>query len=182
MQLTHTNLKDSFILEPEVFGDHRGYFYEFFNQKTFRELTGLDIGFVQDNLAKSQKGVLRGFHFQKGKYAQAKLVSVFQGAVLDVIIDLRKNSETFGKHFSIVLSAKNKKQLFVPRGFAHAYLCLEDDSLFYYKIDNHYSQENESGIVYDDPTINFNWNFSDEIFLSEKDKKLPYFKDIFNEL
>jgi dTDP-4-dehydrorhamnose 3,5-epimerase len=179
MKIIPTNLKGSFVIEPKVFEDKRGFFYEFFNKENFVAQTGKQIHFVQDNLAKSDKGALRGFHFQKGRHAQAKLVSVLQGAVLDVIIDIRKDSKTFGQHFSIELNDKNKKQLFVPRGFAHAYLCLEDDTLFYYKVDNYYHQESEGGILYNDPELSVDWQFDlSKIILSEKDKKQPLFKKI----
>ena len=179
MTATPLDLKDSFLITPRVFEDQRGFFYEFFNEKTFHDQTGLQVHFIQDNLAKSQKGSLRGFHFQKGKFAQAKLVSVIQGSVLDVIVDIRKDSKTFGQHYSVVLNNRNKKQLFVPRGFAHAYLSLEDDTLFYYKVDNYYNKESEGGISYADPEINMNWNFDmSQIILSEKDKKLPLLKEI----
>ena len=179
MNLKSTFIEDLYVIEPRVFNDDRGFFYEFFNQKAFEKLTKLNIKFVQDNLAKSKKDVLRGFHFQKEPYAQAKLISVLNGAVLDVVVDLRKNSKTFGRYFSIVLSAENKKQLFIPRGFAHAYLSLEEDSLFYYKIDNYYHPQSEAGIRFDDPDINVDWQYDlSQIILSEKDKNLPFLKDL----
>jgi len=179
MKIIPTTLADSFIIEPAVFKDARGFFYEFFNADKFRDETGIMVQFIQDNLAKSDRGALRGLHFQKGDYAQAKLVSVIQGSVLDVIVDIRRNSKTFGKTFSVELNSQNKLQLYVPRGFAHAYLCLEDNTLFYYKVDNYYHKESEGGIIYNDPDLNINWQFDlSEIILSDKDKKLPLFKDL----
>ena len=179
MTVRPTFIEDLYVIEPRVFNDNRGFFYEFFNQELFEKTVKQNVHFVQDNLAKSAKGVLRGFHFQKEPYAQTKLVSVLNGAVLDVVVDLRKNSKTFGRHFSIILSADNKKQLFIPRGFAHAYLSLEDDSLFFYKIDNYYNPGSEAGIRFDDPDLNVDWQYDfSKIILSEKDRNLPYFKDL----
>lgn len=181
MILHPTHIDDLYVIEPKVFNDDRGFFYEFFNQKVFEAITKQNINFVQDNIAKSKKGVLRGFHFQKAPYAQSKLISVLNGSVQDVVVDLRKNSKTFGKHFSIILSAENKKQLFIPRGFAHAYLSLENETLFYYKIDNFYHPESEGGIRFDDPDINVDWQYDlSQIILSGKDQKLPYLKDLKN--
>jgi dTDP-4-dehydrorhamnose 3,5-epimerase len=183
MKIIPTNLTGSFIIEPMVFEDNRGFFYEFFNAEKFADETGNAIQFVQDNLAKSDIGALRGLHFQKGNFAQAKLVSVLQGAVLDVIVDIRKDSKTFGQHFSVELNSRNKKQLFVPRGFAHAYLCLENDTLFYYKVDNYYHKESEGGIKYNDPDLSIDWQFDlSKIILSEKDEELPFLKDIIETL
>jgi dTDP-4-dehydrorhamnose 3,5-epimerase len=183
MTVTNVGLEGVFIIEPVVYNDGRGFFYEFFNQAEFKKQTGTDVYFIQDNLARSHKNVLRGFHFQKGEFSQAKLVSVISGAVLDVIVDLRKNQPTFGQTFSIVLSAENKKQLFIPRGFAHAYLSLEDDTLFFYKIDNIYHKESEAGIRFDDPDLAVDWqNDISRLILSEKDQGLPYFKDIIEQL
>ncbi len=183
MKIIPTILTDSFIIEPAVFEDARGFFYEFFNADKFRNETGITVQFIQDNLAKSDKGALRGLHFQKGDYAQAKLVSVLQGAVLDVIVDIRKKSKTFGKTYSVELNSRNKLQLYVPRGFAHAYLCLEDDTLFYYKVDNYYHKESEGGIIYNDPDLHIDWQFDlSKIILSDKDKDLPLLKDIIETL
>lgn len=173
MQVEETYLKGCFVITPKVFGDDRGYFYESFNAKKFEELTGLSVIFVQDNLSKSSKGVLRGLHFQTGVFAQAKLVKVVKGKVLDVCVDLRTESETFGKHFSIVLDAEKHQQLFVPRGFAHGFHVLEDNTLFSYKCDNFYNKEAESGIIYNDEQLNINWLISEDIIMSEKDKVLP---------
>jgi dTDP-4-dehydrorhamnose 3,5-epimerase len=175
-----TPLKDCYIVEPKVFGDERGYFFESFNQKIFEQLTGLKPTFVQDNQSKSSKGVLRGLHFQIEAYAQSKLVRVIQGSVLDIVVDIRKNSETFGQHFSIVLDAIDNKQLYVPKGFAHGFLVLEDDTIFSYKCDNYYNKEYERGIAFDSKQLNINWNISNQnITLSEKDKTLPTFEAYF---
>jgi len=183
MKVASTFIEGVFIIEPKVYTDNRGFFYEFFNQQRFEQQAGLKVQFIQDNLAKSHKGVLRGFHFQKQPYEQAKLVSVIKGSVLDVIIDLRKNSKTFGQHLSIELNETNKKQLFIPRGFAHAYLSLEDNTLFCYKIDNIYHPESEAGIKFDDPDIKIDWHFApSQLILSDKDTKLPLFKEILNTL
>ena len=173
MKVTETYLKGCFVIEPQVFGDNRGSFFEVFNQKVFEEKTGLEINFVQDNQSTSQKGVLRGLHLQKGEFAQAKLVRVIKGRVLDVAVDARKDSPTYGEYFSIELSEENNKQLFVPRGFLHGFATLEDNTVFAYKCDNYYHKESEYGIIYNDPTLNIDWKLDeDEIILSEKDKLL----------
>ena len=169
-----TTLRDCYIIQPRVFEDERGYFYESYNKQSFEKHTGLDIDFVQDNQSKSSKGVLRGLHFQVGDYAQAKLVRVIKGSVLDVCVDLRQNSQTYLKHFSLVLSEKNKKHLFVPRGFAHGFVVLEDDTIFSYKCDNYYHKESERGIIYNDPDLGIDWGFmSSELIISNKDHELP---------
>ncbi len=179
MQVTETKLKDCFIIEPTIFGDERGYFFETFNKENFKELTGKEIEFVQDNEAFSNRGVLRGLHFQKGEFAQAKLVRVVKGKVLDVVVDVRPNSKTFGQHFSCVLSEENKKQLFVPRGFAHGYSVLEDHTVFVYKCDNFYQPKFEGGIIFNDETLNIDWMLSEnEIAVSEKDKVLKTFNEL----
>jgi len=179
MLIQPTFIDDLYVMEPEVFTDERGFFYEFFNQNEFNKLTRQKVRFIQDNLARSRKGVLRGLHFQKPPYEQAKLVSVLQGAVLDVVVDLRQKSKTFGQYFSILLSAENKKQLFIPRGMAHGYLSLEEDTLFFYKIDNEYHPQSEAGIRFDDPNLNIDWQYGlSQIILSEKDRTLPYLKDL----
>lgn len=178
MAYINTNIKDLWIIEPKVFEDDRGYFFESFNENTFQKETGLAIHFVQDNQSKSNKGVLRGLHYQTGKHAQAKLVRVLKGSVLDVAVDLRESSQTFGQHFSIVLTEENKKQLFVPRGFAHGFLVLEDETIFAYKCDNFYNKESEGGIIYNDSTLNIDWEMnSEEFILSEKDVLLPNLED-----
>jgi len=182
MVAKETHLKDCFIIEPSVFEDHRGYFLESFNEKNFKHLTGLEVNFVQDNESKSSKGVLRGLHFQKGEFEQAKLVRVINGSVLDVCIDIRKESATFGKQFSIILSEANKKQLFVPRGFAHGFVVLEDNTIFSYKCDNYYNKASEGGIIYNDKTLNIDWHLKDsELILSNKDKELETFQNFINE-
>ena len=169
MKLTLTPIKDLVIIEPKVFGDERGYFYEAYNKNTFHEL-GLDYVFVQDNQSFSRKGVLRGLHFQKN-YPQAKLVRVIEGEVFDVAVDLRKDSPTFGKWYGVVLSGENKKMFMIPRGFAHGFLVLSETATFSYKCDDFYHPKDEGGIIYNDPTIGVEWPKLDcEIILSEKDK------------
>ena len=178
MKVTETFLKGCFIIEPTVFGDKRGSFFEVFNKKIFKEKTGLDIDFIQDNQSISQRGVLRGLHLQKGEFAQAKLVRVIKGKVLDVAVDVRKDSPTYGKHFSIELSEENNKQLFVPRGFLHGFATLEDDTIFSYKCDNYYNPDAEDGVIYNDVSLNIDWKLDkDEIVLSKKDEKLKAFKE-----
>ena len=179
MKVTETNLQGCFIIEPSVFGDDRGYFFESFNKEKFKKLTGKEIEFVQDNEAYSNKGILRGLHFQKREFAQAKLVRVVKGKVLDVVVDVRPNSKTYGEVFSCVLSEENKKQLFVPRGFAHGYSVLEDNTVFVYKCDNFYEPKSEGGIIYNDQTLNIDWMLlEDEIILSDKDRVLKPFKEL----
>jgi dTDP-4-dehydrorhamnose 3,5-epimerase len=169
-----TDIQDLWVIEPKVFKDNRGYFFESFNESVFQKETGLGIHFVQDNQSKSNKGVLRGMHYQTGEHAQAKLVRVLKGSVQDVAIDLRKGSPTYGKHFSVILSAENKKQLFVPRGFAHGFLVLEDDTIFAYKCDNFYNKESEGGLYFKDETVGIKWDLdTSDCILSEKDEILP---------
>lgn len=176
MKIRETGLEGCLVIEPRVFDDVRGYFFESFNQKTFEEKTGINITFVQDNQSMSQRGVLRGLHFQKGEHAQAKLVRVIKGRVLDVAVDIRPNSPTYGKSFSIELSEENKLQLYVPRGFAHGFSVLEDNTVFSYKCDNYYNKVSEGGIIYNDPKLNIDWKLSEgEIQLSEKDNDLIFF-------
>lgn len=173
-----TKLKGCFILQPEIFKDKRGYFIESYNKKTLQNLIDLDIDFVQDNESESSKGVLRGLHFQRGKFAQAKLVRVIKGKVLDVVVDLREHSSTYGEHLTIELSEQNKTQLYVPRGFAHGYLVLEDQTIFSYKCDNFYKKDAEGGIFFDDEELKINWNFpKDRLIISDKDLNLPNFKN-----
>ncbi len=177
MTIKETKLKGCFIIEPNVFEDNRGYFFETFNAKTFSELTGTNVSFVQDNESKSSKGVLRGLHYQIGVHAQAKLVRVVKGKVLDVAVDLRKNSPTFGEHIIIELSEKNKTQLFVPRGFGHGFIVLEDYTIFSYKCDNFYNKAAEGGIIFDDKDLNIDWKLDEKEFIvSEKDLELPTLK------
>ncbi|MDR1338814.1 MAG: dTDP-4-dehydrorhamnose 3,5-epimerase, partial [Prevotellaceae bacterium] len=158
MEFVKTFIEGAFLLKPKVFEDSRGYFFESFNRVEFEKNVGA-VNFIQDNESKSSAGVLRGLHFQKGEYAQAKLVRVIKGAVLDVIVDIRPASPTFGKYFSVELSEQNKLQLFLPRGMAHGFLVLEDETIFSYKVDNLYSPENESGILFDDPSLAVDWKF-----------------------
>ncbi|MEM6516583.1 MAG: dTDP-4-dehydrorhamnose 3,5-epimerase [Bacteroidota bacterium] len=182
MKVKESFLKGCFVIEPTVFEDERGYFFESFNEKKFSELTGWDVKFVQDNESKSSKGVLRGLHFQTGKYEQAKLVRVINGSVLDVCVDLRRDSPTFGKHFSILLSESNKKQLFIPRGFAHGFVVLENHTIFNYKCDNYYNKASEDGIIYNDKALSIDWHIPNaELIFSEKDKALRTFKNFINE-
>ena len=173
MKIELTPLKDCVIIHPTLFEDERGYFYEKFNKKTFFELTSIDVDFVQDNEAKSNYGVIRGLHFQKDEHAQAKLVSVIKGKVLDVVVDVREDSPTFMQYFSIELNAENKLQLFVPRGFAHGYSVLEDDTVFYYKCDNFYCKAAEGGLNLFDEKLNIDWKIDiDKRVVSEKDLAL----------
>jgi len=176
MIIKETNLKGCFEVEPAIYGDDRGVFFESFNEAEFLKKTGLNIHFVQDNQSTSQRGVLRGLHFQTGAFAQAKLVRVIKGKVLDVAVDLRKDSSTYGQHFSCILTGKNNKQLFVPRGFAHGFSVLEDDTIFAYKCDNYYNKASESGIIYNDVDLNIDWMLDQkEVVLSEKDRVLEQF-------
>jgi dTDP-4-dehydrorhamnose 3,5-epimerase len=178
MVVIQTNLEGCFIIEPQIYGDERGCFFESFNQKVFEEKIGLKVNFVQDNQSISQRGVLRGLHLQKGKFAQAKLVRVIKGRVLDVVVDVRKESKTFGKVFSIELSGTNSKQLFVPRGFLHGFSVLEDDTIVAYKCDNYYKPEAEDGVIFNDKDLNIDWNLKEEeIVVSEKDAILSELKD-----
>jgi dTDP-4-dehydrorhamnose 3,5-epimerase len=163
------------IFEPQVWHDERGYFFESYNRNTW-ENAGLQVDFVQDNQARSTRGVLRGLHYQTGDMAQAKLVRVVEGEVLDVAVDLRPDSTTYGKWFGVLLSAENKRQLFVPRGFAHGYVVLSETAEFAYKCDNYYSKAHEGGLRYDDPHLNIDWNFNlADVLVSEKDLALPFF-------
>lgn len=178
MIVKETKLKGCFILEPKIFKDSRGYFFESFNQNTFNQLIGKNVNFIQDNESYSSKGVLRGLHYQIGDHAQAKLVRVIKGSVLDIVVDIRKDSLTFGQHFSIELSEENKTQLFIPRGFAHGFIVLSDSTIFSYKCDNFYNKESEGGIIYNDDTLNIDWQLHEDDFLvSEKDLLLPKFKN-----
>lgn len=174
MQATETHLKGCFIIQPKIFNDDRGYFFESYNQQKFEAATGLSVNFIQDNQAYSVYGVLRGLHFQTGDFAQAKLVRVLQGKVLDVAVDIRPGSETYGQHVAVELSDENKTQLFVPRGFAHGYVVLSETAVFSYKVDNVYSKEHEGGVIWNDVDINIDWILpATDIILSDKDKILP---------
>jgi len=176
MNIKETKLKGCFIIEPTVLEDERGYFYESFHQKIFKKKVGLDIDFIQENQSYSKRGALRGLHYQKGKYAQAKLVRVIKGKVLDVIVDIRPESKTYGDHISVELSAENKKQIFIPKGFAHGFVVLSDEAEFFYKCDNFYNAASEGGIIYNDPTLNIDWKLpKNELIISTKDAILPTF-------
>ena len=172
--VTPSRIPDVLVLEPKVFGDERGWFYESFNAAQFLTATGIQAEFVQDNQSFSAKGVLRGLHYQTGEHAQAKLVRVLNGEVLDVVVDIRPESTTYGQYVSILLSSENQKQLYVPRGFAHGFLVLSDTATFFYKCDNFYNKESEGGLSYNDPMVNIDWNFPKEkLLISEKDLVLP---------
>ena len=174
MTFTRTAIPDVVIIEPKVHGDSRGYFVETFVSNKLEEFLGYQINFCQDNESKSSKGVLRGLHYQLPPHAQTKLVRVIHGRVLDVAVDIRKNSPTFGKYVAVELSGENKKQLLIPRGFAHGFVVLEDDTIFAYKVDNYYSPECDRGIAFDDKNLNIDWILKkEELNLSAKDTKQP---------
>ena len=174
MTFTRTAIPDVVIIEPKIHGDSRGYFVETFVSNKLEEFLGYKINFCQDNESKSSKGVLRGLHYQLPPHAQTKLVRVIHGRVLDVAVDIRKNSPTFGKYVAVELSGENKKQLLIPRGFAHGFVVLEDDTIFAYKVDNYYSPECDRGIAFDDKNLNIDWILNhDELNLSAKDTKQP---------
>lgn len=178
MRIEHTPLKDCFIIHEKVHGDARGYFIETYNSKDFKAATGLEIEFVQDNQSRSTRGVLRGLHMQKGDAAQAKLVRVLEGAVLDIAVDLRKDSPSFGQHYAIELTADNHKQFFVPAGFAHGFVVLSEHATFFYKVDKFYQPGNEVGIMFNDKDLNIDWKLPiNEIQLSDKDKTLGSFAE-----
>ena len=178
MKFIKTKIPDVYIIEPSVFGDNRGYFLESYNLEKFQENV-FPINFVQDNESKSSKGVLRGLHFQKPPFEQAKLVRCIEGKVIDVVVDIRKGSPTYGMHLTAELSGENKRQLFVPRGFAHGFCVLSESAIFAYKVDNNYAPESDSGIRFDDKELNIDWCLSEEeIQLSVKDKNLMLFKDL----
>ena len=173
MNIIKTAIDGVVILEPRIFGDDRGYFFESFSQKVFDEMVR-PVRFVQDNESKSRYGVLRGLHFQKGRHAQSKLVRVVSGTVLDVAVDIRRGSPTFGRHVAVELSGENKRQFFVPRGFAHGFSVLSEEAVFQYKCDNFYAPESEGAIAWDDPDLGIDWRLSaSDILLSDKDKRHP---------
>ena len=179
LELEQTPLKDCFLLKPSVFRDHRGTFLESFSQRRFEEVTGLQIEFVQDNQSSSKKGVLRGLHFQKGNFAQSKLVRAVIGKIVDVVVDLRPDSPTFKKSFKTILSDENHHQLFVPAGFAHGFLTVSEVSVFAYKCDRYFNKEADGGVYFNDPEFGIDWNYPlDDLILSEKDKNLPLFKNL----
>ena len=178
MNVIETKIKDLVIIEPRVFADDRGYFFESFSQRAFEEKV-CKTTFVQDNESKSSYGVLRGLHFQKGEYAQSKLVRVIEGTVLDVAVDLRPDSPTYGQYEAVELSAENKRQFFVPRGFAHGFAVLSETATFQYKCDNFYAPQHEGAIAWNDPDLNIDWRIpTDKVLLSEKDKKHPTLKEL----
>lgn len=181
MEIISTNIEGVFILEPKVFGDSRGYFFESFNAREFKEKTGLDINFVQDNESKSHYGVLRGLHFQKPPHSQSKLVRVVRGTVVDVAVDIRKGSPTYGKYVMVELTAENHRQFFMPKGFAHGFAVLSNEAVFQYKCDDFYAPESEGAIMWNDPSLHIPWPVpAGDIELSEKDKHHPFLKDLDN--
>ena len=178
MKIEETPLKDCYIIEPTLFEDERGYFYEKFNEKKFEDLTGLNGHFVQDNISMSYYGVLRGIHLQRGKYAQAKLASCLEGKIWDVAVDLRKNSETFGKWFGIELSPENKLQLYIPKGFGHGFSVLSETAIFSYKCDQSYVKKSEGSVIWNDTDLNIDWKLPQKVIkLSPKDASLPTLKE-----
>ncbi len=178
MTITITPLEGCIIITPRVFDDERGYFFESFNEKIFSEVIGYPVRFVQDNQSFSTKGVLRGLHMQKGEHAQSKLVRVSKGEVLDIAVDMRKSSPTYGQHYSAKLTADNHNQLFIPRGFAHGFVVLSEEAIFQYKCDNYYDKSSEAGVHFADPTLEIDWLLSsDKLIVSDKDRELPFLKD-----
>jgi len=177
MNFIEQKIKGVWVIEPKVFNDARGYFFEAFKKGEFEKHVG-KVDFIQDNESKSSYGVLRGLHYQKGEFSQAKLVRVIKGKVIDVAVDLRKSSETFGQYVAVELSEENKRQLFIPRGFAHGFLVLSEEAVFTYKVDNVYAPQADAGIIYNDPQIGIKWDIeADKVLLSEKDCKLPKLAD-----
>ena len=178
MKVEQTAIEGVLIIKPKVFADKRGYFFEVFSEREFKEKVG-NITFVQDNESMSTRGVLRGLHFQKAPYAQAKLVRVVKGEVLDVAVDIRKDSPTLGEHVAVRLSGENKWQLFIPRGFAHGFIVLSEEAILQYKCDNYYMPQYEGSLLWSDPALKIDWLVSsEEIVLSEKDKRAPLLKDL----
>lgn len=177
MKLIETKIKDLYILEPRVFGDDRGYFFESFNSQTFQELIGEEVEFVQDNQSMSGENILRGLHFQNPPFAQGKLVRVIKGEVIDVAVDIRKDSPTYGEHVSVRLSGENNRMFWIPPGFAHGFSSLEEGTIFSYKCTNYYSKESEGSVAWDDPELNINWGVENPI-ISEKDQESPLFRDL----
>ena len=177
MEIIKTEFQDLIIIKPQIFEDSRGYFFESYNQNKLQNALG-DIQFVQDNQSKSAKGTIRGLHYQLAPFAQSKLIRVLDGKILDVVVDIRKHSPTYGKSFSLELSCENKKQLFVPQGFAHGFSVLSDTAIVFYKTDNFYNQDSERGINYNDTELNIDWKINNETaIVSTKDKVLPSFKE-----
>jgi len=178
MEFERTEIPDVVLCKPTIFKDERGYFYESFKKELFEEFIGDTINFCQDNEAKSTKGVLRGLHYQLAPFAQSKLVRIVTGKVLDIAVDIRKESPTFGAYIAVELSDENKHQLFIPKGFAHGYVVLSDEAIVSYKVDNYYHKETERGIMYNDATLNINWKLSlNNLIISEKDKNQPLFNN-----
>jgi dTDP-4-dehydrorhamnose 3,5-epimerase len=178
MKVLTTDIEGVFIIEPQKFEDNRGYFFESYNKQAFAE-AGLNYDFVQDNQSKSGFGTVRGLHFQKGEFAQAKLVRVLEGTVVDVAVDLRQGSATYGKHVAVELSEANGRQLLIPRGFAHGYSVISTEAIFFYKCDNYYNKESEGGLYFNDPELGIDWKINpDDAILSDKDKKYPVLKDL----
>jgi len=170
MKIEKTNIEGVLVLTPNIFGDERGYFFESFNQEKFEKAIGHSITFVQDNQSKSQKGVLRGLHFQNPPYEQGKLVRVINGSVLDIAVDIRKNSSTYGEHFSLEISSDNQKMIWLPTGMAHGFVALEDDTVFFYKCTNYYNKESEGSILWNDKDLAIDWKVNNPL-LSDKDKE-----------
>ena len=181
MVITETNLEGCFIIEPAVFNNERGIFFESFNQKIFEEKTGLKVNFIQDNQSISQRGALRGLHLQKGEFAQSKLVRVIKGRVLDVAVDLREDSKTFGQHVSIILSGKQNVSFYIPEGFAHGFCALENNTIMHYKCTNYRDEKSELGIIWNDPKLNIKWPIKKPI-ISKKDKKNLNFEHLMDKL
>ena len=178
MEFIRTEIPEIFICKPNVFGDERGYFYESFKKEEFELFLGKQINFCQDNEAKSSLHVLRGLHYQLPPFAQSKLVRIIKGKALDIVVDIRKSSPTFGQHLAVELSEENKLQLFIPKGFAHGYVTLEEETIFSYKVDNYYNKETERGIMYNDASLNIEWGNKEVPFIiSEKDQQQPNFKN-----
>jgi dTDP-4-dehydrorhamnose 3,5-epimerase len=181
MNIIETPLNGLYLIEPKIFKDNRGYFFESYNMNNFKK-NGINTNFVQDNESNSSKGVLRGLHFQSPPYSQAKLIKVVTGSILDVAVDIRKDSKTYGKYYSVVLTRENKKMLYIPEGFAHGFLSLEDNTTLQYKCSNFYNKECDGSIIWNDPNININWGIDSEPIISEKDKlgiRLIDFKSTF---
>lgn len=179
MKIRETDIKGLMVIEPRVFGDARGYFMESFSERKFRELTGLDVDFVQDNESRSSYGVVRGMHMQLPPHAQAKLVRVVSGRALDVAVDLREGSPTYGRHFAIELTGENHLQVYIPKGFAHGFAALSDEVVFQYKCDEYYAPDSEAAIIWNDPDLNIDWRLpAEDVIVSDKDKNHPKLKDL----
>lgn len=179
MKIRETDIKGLMVIEPRVFGDARGYFMESFSERKFRELTGLDVDFVQDNESRSSYGVVRGLHMQLPPHAQAKLVRVVSGRALDVAVDLREGSPTYGRHFAIELTGENHLQVYVPKGFAHGFAALSDEVVFQYKCDEYYAPDSEAAIIWNDPDLDIDWRLpAEDVIVSDKDKNHPKLKDL----